>query len=162
MLLALHCCKLQTTKYFVYLCDNNGNDLTTLQSALDANSFCELIVQYIPVNKISAKTGQFLRHQRLVHPCNECLYSAHKFIDGVPKFNQRSDVLLKYLTCDKVNMTKTTPGPNSTKQAIQHKQGIPENFSFYSVKSNNTGQRKDFVGNGKTCCVLVTNNHTGM
>ena len=58
--IALNCCELQNLKYFDGLCDNNGNDLTTLQSVLDATPFRELIVQSILVNKIHVKTEQIL------------------------------------------------------------------------------------------------------
>ena len=49
-------------------------------------------------------------------------------------------------------MTKTTPGPNSTKRAIHHGQGLSVDFSFSGVKSKTNGRRKDYVGiNSKTC-----------
>ena len=83
---ALDCRELQISKHFDNLRDDNGNDLTALQSVLDATPFCELIVQSIPVNKIHVKTEQLLWHQRLGHLCDGYLYSVHKFIDGVPKF----------------------------------------------------------------------------
>ena len=60
-------------------------------------------------------------------------------------------------------MTKTAPGPNSTKQAINHEEDLSVNFSFSGVKSKNTGQQKDYVGiNGETCWILTTNHHTGI
>ena len=74
----LDCCELRISKYFDKLRDNDGNDLTTLQSALDAIPFCDLIVQSILANKIPVKTKWILWHQRLGHPCNEYLYSAQK------------------------------------------------------------------------------------
>ena len=60
-------------------------------------------------------------------------------------------------------MMKKIPGPNSTKRALHHSQGLSVDFSFSGVKSKNKGCHKDFVGiNGKTCWVLITDNHTGM
>ena len=60
-------------------------------------------------------------------------------------------------------MTKTSPGPNSTKRARHHGQGLSIDFSFAGVKSKNKSWRKDFVGiNGETCWVLITDHHTGM
>ena len=60
-------------------------------------------------------------------------------------------------------ITKTAPGPNSTKQALHHGQGLFGDFYFSGVKSKTTGQRKDYVGiNGETCCVLIIDHHTGM
>ena len=56
------------------------------QSALDATPFRELIIQSVPVNKVRVETERVLWHQQLGHPCDEYLYSAHKFIDVVPKF----------------------------------------------------------------------------
>ena len=138
-------------------------DLNPCQSALDATAFRELIIQSIPVNKIRVETERVLWHQRFVHPCDEYLYSTHKFIDGVPKFKQQSNVMSKCSTCIKAKMTKTAPGPNSTKCAVHHGQGLSVDFSFSGVKSKNTGCRKDYVGiNGETCWVLITDHHTGM
>ena len=93
---AINCRQLQILKYFDYLCDDDdGNDLTSLQSALDATPFRELIIKSIPVNKICVKAEQILCYQRLRYPCTEYLYFAHTFIDGVPIFKQQSKVLSK-------------------------------------------------------------------
>ena len=141
----------------------SGVDPDPRQSALDATPFCELIVQSIPVNKICVETERVLWHQWLCHLCDEYLYSAHEFIDGVQKFKQRSDMMLKCSTCIKTRMNKTTPGPSSTKRAVHHVQGLSIDFSFSGVKSKNTNGRKDYVGiNGETCRVLITDHHTGM
>ena len=65
--------------------------------------------------------------------------------------------------CIKAKMTKTTPGPNSTKCALHHGQGLSIDFSFLGVKSKDTGRRKDYLGiNGETCWILITDHHTGM
>ena len=93
-------------------------DLNPCQSALDATPFRESIIQSIPVNKIHVKTERVLWHQWLGHPCNEYLYSTHRFIDGVPKFKRWSDVMSKCSTCIKAKITKTAPGPNSTKRVV--------------------------------------------
>ena len=79
-----------------YLADQHNQDpdlpppapdpKASFQAALAATPFWELILQSIPVNKIRVETERILWHQRLGHPCNDYLYSAHKFIDGVPKF----------------------------------------------------------------------------
>ena len=70
----------------------------------------------------------------------------------------------KCSTCIKAKMTKTAPGPNSTKRALHHGQGLSIiDFSFSGVKSKNTGRRKDYLGfNRETCWILITNHHTGM
>ena len=69
--IALDCHELQTSKYFDNFCDDDGNDLTTFQSALDATPFHELIFQSTPVNKICVKTEKIPWYQRLGHPCDE-------------------------------------------------------------------------------------------
>ena len=79
------CKQLRILKHFDSV---SGVDPDPCQSALNATPFCELIVQSIPVNKIRVETKCILWHQRLKHPCDEYLYSAHKFIDGVPKFKR--------------------------------------------------------------------------
>ena len=137
--------------------------MDTRVTAIESTPFRSLLLKSIPFNTIRIETERILWHQRLGHPCDEYLYSAHKFIDSVPKFKRRSDVLSKCSTCVKAKMTKKPPGPNSTKRAIHHGQGLSVDFSFSGVKSKNKGCRKDFVGfNGETCWVLITDHHTGM
>ena len=89
------CCDIRNCLHFAatQLRISQHFDNIALKSALDATPFRELIVQSIPVNKIRVETERILWHQRLGHPCDEYLYSAHEFIDGVPKFKRRSDVL---------------------------------------------------------------------
>ena len=86
--IALNCCELGISKYFDDLRDDDGNDLTTLRSALDTTPFRELVAQSISVNKIRVKTERILWQQQLGHSCDEYLYSAHKFIDDVLKFKR--------------------------------------------------------------------------
>ena len=156
------------TAISTYLSGQQDSDIrlvppANFQAALTATPFRELILQSIPVNKIHIETERILWHQRLGHPCNKYLYSAHKFIDGVPKFKRRFDVMSKCSTCIKAKMTKTAPGPNSTKRAFHHGQGLSIDFSFSCVKSKNTSRRKDYLGfNGETCWILITDHHTGM
>ena len=58
-------------------------------------------------------------------------------------------------------MTKTAPGPNSTKKAIHYGQGLSVDFSFSDVKSKNTGRQKDYVDiNGETYWILIIDHHT--
>ena len=125
--------------------------------------FKKLIIQAIPIWKIRANTLRILWHQQLDHPCDEYLYSAHKFIDGVPEFKRRSNVLSRRSTYIKAKQTKMAPGPNSTKRAIHFGQGLSIDFPFSGVTSKNTKQRQDYMGiNGETCWILVTNHFTGM
>ena len=132
------CKQLQISKHLDSL-SGTAPDLNPRQSVLDAIPFRELIIQSIPVNKIHVKTERVLWHQRLGHPCDAYLYSAHKFVGGVPKFKRHSDVMSKCSTCIKAKMTKTAPGPNFTNRAIHHGQGLSVDFSFSGVKSKNTG-----------------------
>lgn len=50
-------------------------------------SLNELTIKAIPINKVKCIQKQ-LWHQRLGHPCDKDLYSAHKCIKGVPKFKK--------------------------------------------------------------------------
>ena len=49
-----------TASITLNLYGDDGNDLTTLQSALIVTPFCELIIHSIPVNKIRVETEQIL------------------------------------------------------------------------------------------------------
>ena len=79
-------------------------------SCIKKYPFKELIIQAIPIHKILANTEQILLHQLLGHPCDEYLYSAHEFIDSVPKFKEHSNVLSKCSTCIHAKQTKRAPG----------------------------------------------------
>ena len=138
------CKQLRISKHFDSL-SGVDPDPDPRQSAL-ATHFRKLIVHSIPVNKIRVKTERVLWHQRLGHPCDEYLYSAHKFIDGVAKFKRRSNIMSKCSTCIKAKMTKTAPGPISTKRAVCHGQCLSVYFSFSGVKSKHTSPQKDYVG----------------
>ena len=113
----------------------------SLISCLKKYPFKKLIIQAIPICKICADIEQILWHQRLGHPCDEYLYSTRKFIDNVPEFKRRSDVLSRCLTCIQAKQTKSTPGPNSTKRAMYFGQGLSIDFSFSGITSKNTKRR---------------------
>ena len=158
----VNCKQLRISKYFNSLASVTPA-VNPHQTALEATPLQDLLLQSIPINNICVETERILWYQWLGHPCDEYLYSTHKFIDGVPKFKRRSNVMSKCSTCIKVKMTKTAPGPNSTKRAVCHGQGLSIDFSFSGVKSKHTGRPKDYVGiNGETCWVLITNHHTGI
>ena len=76
------CQQLRISKHFDSIYGIHPN-LNLCQSALDATPFRKLVLQLIPVNKIRAETERVLWHQRLGYHCDEYLYSAHKFINGV-------------------------------------------------------------------------------
>ena len=46
-----------------------------------------------PIKAICASTERMLWHQRLGHPSDYYLYTAHNFIDGVPKFKHNDHIL---------------------------------------------------------------------
>ena len=132
-------------------------------SSLDTDPFKQLIMQYIPIRKIKADTLRILWHQRLGHPCDEYLYSAHKWIDGVPKFKRRFDVLSCCSTCIQAKQTKNAPGPNSTQKAMHLGQVLSIDFAFSGVTSKSLKRRQDYMGiNGETCWVLVSDHFTGI
>ena len=53
-----------------------------------------------PILAIRASTERMLWHQRLGHPSDYYLYTAHKFIDGVPKFKHNDSILEWCPTCN--------------------------------------------------------------
>ena len=69
-----------------------------------------MIDKAIPVNAIRTRTEKLLWHHRLGHPCDEYLYNAHKYIDGVPKFSQESSVLDQCPTCIQAKQTEAPLG----------------------------------------------------
>ena len=67
--------------------------LVPKSSCLKKYPFKKLIIQTISIRKIRADTDRILWHQRLGHPCDGYFYSAHKFIDSIPEFKHRCDIL---------------------------------------------------------------------
>ena len=55
------------------------------------------------------------------HPCDEYLYNAYKWVDGIPKFAVESVILSTCLTCVQAKQTKTPDGPNSTRSGMAFK-----------------------------------------
>ena len=83
------------------------------------NLLFNVVETSIPIHAIRAKTAKLLWDQRLGHPCNEYLYNAHKFIDGVPKFSGQTSVLNQCPTCIQAKQTKELPGKHTTRVATQ-------------------------------------------
>ena len=145
------------------------NDLWKEISILDIDIptaksiFTNVVETAVPINAIRAKTAKLLWHQRLGHPCDEYLYNAHKFIDGVPKFSQQTSVLDQCPTCIQAKQSKQSPGKHSTRVATQPYQGLSIDFSFSGMKSANSDRRKNYEGiNGETAWILVSDHFTGM
>ena len=62
-------------------------------------SIPDIVEDATDVRAIPAQTECLLWHQQLGHPSNERLYTAHKFIDGVPKFKHFDPILEKCPVC---------------------------------------------------------------
>jgi hypothetical protein len=139
-------------------------DLEYIDEKYHSLPFHEYIYQSIDINTIRAKTLRLLWHQRLGHPSDYYLYSAHKFVDGVPKFQHEDKILEACPTCIQAKPRKTAPGHNSTRSATRPWQGLSIDFSFSGTISRdkttgkeNMERRKDFVGlNGETSWILVS------
>ena len=145
------------------------NDLWKEISAIDVHideakaTFKSVIETAVPMHSIRAKTAKLLWHQRLGHPCDEYLYNAHKFIEGVPKFSRQTSVLDQCPTCIRSKQTKESPSKHSTRVATQPYQGLSIDFSFSGVKSANSERRRDYEGiNGETAWIVVSDHFTGM
>ena len=95
-----------------------------------------VINKSIPVYAIKAKTDKLLWHQRLGHPCDKYLYNAHKFIDGVPKFDRQTPILNQCPSCSiQAKQTKFPAGPHSTRTATKPYQGLSIDFCFTGISS---------------------------
>ena len=145
------------------------NDFWREISALDIDidtakaTYTSVVDTAIPINAIRAKTAKLLWHQRLGHPCDEYLYNAHKFIEGVPKFSRQSSVLDQCPTCIRAKQTKESPGKHTTRVATQPYQGLSIDFSFSGMKSANSDRRIDYEGiNGETAWIVVSDHFTGI
>ena len=115
------------------------NDYTELP--IDA-----MIKNATDVNAIRSQTERLLWHQRLGHTSDDRLYTAHKFVDGVPKFKHFDPILEKCPTCIRSKQTKEPAGPNTTRRATRPFQGLSIDFGFSGVKSKNKERRKDYIG----------------
>ena len=96
---------------------------------LDKLPFMTWIRDSTPVNAIRATTERMLWHQRLGHPSDQYLYTAHKFIDGVPKFKHFDPVLERCPTCIRSEQPKT-PSTGTTKQASRPWQAFAIDLGF--------------------------------
>ena len=74
---------------------------------------------------IQASTEKLLWHQIIGHPCNNYLYNAQKYIDGVPKFsNTNSKVLDQCPTFIQAKISKTPHGHVTTRVSTKPYQGL--------------------------------------
>ena len=139
-------------------------DMESIDEEFHSLPFHEYIYQTMDIKAIKAKTLRLLWHQRLGHPSDHYLYTAHKFVDGVPKFQHEDNILDSCPTCILAKPRKTSCGHNSTRSATRPWQGLSIDFSFSGTMSRdrktgeeNLERRKDFVGlNGETSWILVS------
>ena len=111
----------------------------------------------LSINKLRVDTEKLLWHQRLGHCSDEYLCNAHKFVDGVPKFNRSDSTLHQCPTCIQAKMTKSPAGPNTTMTATVPYQGLSVDFSFTGLRSKNADRAVEFTGlHGETCWLLIT------
>ena len=91
----------------------------------------EVIYQHTDkhINAIKKETEQLLWHQRLGHPSDQYLYTAHKFINGIPKFKHFDPILDKCPVCIGLEQPKR-PGTSTTKRATKPHQSFSINFGF--------------------------------
>ena len=137
--------------------------LPLLPAALRDIPFKLISDQHIPIYAIRTQTQKLLWHQRLGHICDDTLYSAHNYIDGVPKFKRVTSILDQCPTCIQAKMSKSARGHSNTRKATQPYEGLSIDFSFSGMKSSDTDRRSDYEGiNGETSWIVVTDHFTGM
>ena len=135
--------------------------LTNLPTEFAELPFDDWMFEATPVLAIKANTERLLWHQRLGHINDDYLYTAHKFVDGVPKFKHHDPILDQCPTCIQSKQTKTPAGPNSTRKATRPYQGLSIDFSFSGVRSKNKSRRTDYEGaNGETSWILISDHFT--
>ena len=83
----------------------------------------DVVQQHTLITKITAETERILWHQRMGHIGDHYLYTAHKFIDGVPKFKHQDPVLEKCPICIQSEQP-ATPGRGTTLKATAPMRGF--------------------------------------
>ena len=108
-----------------------------------------------PIAALTAATKRLLWHQRLGHPSDQYLYTAHKFIDGVPNFKHHDPVLDKCPVCIRSKQPKT-PGCGNTMKATHPMQGYSINLAFTGQISKDSDRRVDYLGlHGERAWILI-------
>ena len=56
--------------------------------------FDKRMKQYYPIHVLHlwAATEKLIRQHKRGHNCDQCLYNAHKYIYGVPKFSKKTSL----------------------------------------------------------------------
>ena len=91
--------------------------------------FTTWIQDATPIAALTAATKRLLWHQCLGHPSDQYLYTAHKFINGVPNFKHHDPVLDKCPVCIRSKQPKT-PGCGTTMKDNCPMQGYSINLAF--------------------------------
>ena len=113
---------------------------------IDVHGLKRIIDKTVPIYAIKAKTEKLLWHQHLGHPCDKYLYNAHKFIDGVPKFDQQTPIIDQCPKRIQAKQTKVPVGPHSTHVATQPYHSLSIDFCFTGVSSKDSNQKTDSKG----------------
>ena len=101
-----------------------------------------------------------LWHQRLGHPSDYYLYTAHKFINGVPKFKHNDPILERCPTYIQAKQPKSS-GTGSTMKATKPMQGWSVDVGYSGQTSKNKGHSHEYLGlHGETCWILIKEHFT--
>ena len=95
------------------------------------------------------------------HIGDHYLYTAHKIIDGVPKFKHQDPVLEKCPVCIQSEQP-ATPGCGTTLKATAPMRGFSIDYAFSGQLSKDLAQRIDYLGiHGETCWILIRDHFSG-
>ena len=112
------------------------------------------------INAIKKDTERLLWHQRLGHPSDQYLYTAHKFINDVPTFKHFDPILDKCPVCTGSEQPKR-PGLGTTKRATKPHQGFSIDFGFAGQARKEDNKYDEFLGfNKEKAWVLITDHFT--
>ena len=129
-------------------------------SFLDSLPFMDWIKNITPINSIKASTERMLWHQRLGHPSDHYLYTAHKFIDGVPQFKHFDPILERCPTCIRSEQPKN-PGISTTKKATQPWMGFSIDIAFAGQSRKDSKDYTEFLGiHGEKCWIIIKDHFT--
>ena len=120
---------------------NNDEDLY-----LAANlPYVRWIQDATPLNYIRAQTEQLLWHQRLGHPSDCYLYTAHKVINGVPKFKHNDLILEQCPSCIRAEQPKSS-GTGTIIKATKPFQGFSIDVGHLGQTSKDKDRSHNYLG----------------
>ena len=123
--------------------------------------YVRYIQEATPIKALRASTERMLWHQRLGHPSDYYLYTAHKFINGVPKFKHNDPILEKCSTCIRAKQSKSS-GTGNTMKATRPFQGFSVDMGYSGQTSKDNNRSHEYLGlHGETCWILVKDHFTG-